>query len=78
MSKKTTKKQRTSIPYDKLTLANNFMFYKVMRNHPDACKKLLEMLLNIRIKHMSMATEETIKIDLDAKNSVEFLREAFK
>ena len=68
MSKKTTKKQRISIPYDKLTLANNFMFYKVMRNHPDACKKLLEMLLNIRIKHMTMATEETIKIDLDAKS----------
>ena len=29
------------------TLANNFVFYKVMRNHPEACKHLLEILLKI-------------------------------
>ena len=68
MAKKALKEQRTSIPYDKLTLANNFMFYKVMRNHPDACKKLLEMLLNTKIRHITMSTEESIKIDLDAKS----------
>ena len=68
MSKETKKTDRVIIPYRKLTLANNFMFYKVMRHHPEACKKLLEMLLNIKIKKMTMAAEETIKIDLDAKS----------
>ena len=41
--------------WKKATLANNFIFYKVMRNHPDACKHLLEMLLNIKIKRMKMS-----------------------
>ena len=68
MPKKTKKTNRTSIPYSKLTLANNFMFYKIMRHHPEACKKLLEMLLDIKIKKMTIATEETVKIDLDAKS----------
>ena len=40
------------VPYSKLTLANNFMFYKVMRHHPDACKHLLEMLLNIKFQEI--------------------------
>ena len=34
--------------WKKATLANNFIFYKVMRHHPDACKQLIEMLLNIK------------------------------
>ncbi len=68
MPKKAKKTDRVIIPYRKLTLANNFMFYKVMRHHPEACKKLLEMLLNIKIKKMTIATEETVKIDFDAKS----------
>ena len=31
--------------WEQATLANNFIFYKVMRHHQDACKQLLEMLL---------------------------------
>ena len=38
-----------------------------MRHHPDACKYLLEILLNIKIKRMTIATEETIEVDHDAK-----------
>lgn len=53
--------------WKKATLANNFIFYKVMRHHPDACKHLLEMLLNIKIKRMKISTEETMEIDNDAK-----------
>ncbi|MCR4948425.1 MAG: Rpn family recombination-promoting nuclease/putative transposase [Treponema sp.] len=53
--------------WKKATLANNFIFYKVMRHHPDACKHLLEMLLNIRIKTMKMSNEEIIEVDKDAK-----------
>ena len=29
--------------WEQATLANNFIFYKVMRHHPDACKELLEL-----------------------------------
>ena len=63
------KKQDAKIlqKWKKVTLANNFIFYKVMRNHPDACKHLLEILLNIKIKRMKISTEETLEIDNDAK-----------
>lgn len=53
--------------WEQATLANNFIFYKVMRHHPDACKKLLEMLLNIQIEQMEMVSEETIDLDHDSK-----------
>ena len=53
--------------WEKADLSNNFIFYKVMRHHQEACKKLLEMLLNIRIKKMEMHNEETIDLDHDKK-----------
>ena len=53
--------------WERATLANNFIFYKVMRYHPDACKHLIEMLLNIEIERMEMHNEETIDIDHDAR-----------
>ena len=49
------------------TLANNFIFYKVMRQHPEACKRLLEMLLKVKIKKIDMHNEETIDLDHDKK-----------
>ena len=53
--------------WEQATLANNFIFYKVMRNHPDECKELLELLLEIKIDHVDIASEETIDIDHDSK-----------
>ena len=53
--------------WEQATLANNFIFYKVMRHHQDACKRLLEMLLEIKIDSMTMSTEETIALDFDSK-----------
>jgi len=53
--------------WERATLANNFIFYKVMRNHPDACKHLLELLLKIKIEKMVISNEEVIEIDYDAK-----------
>lgn len=53
--------------WERATLANNFIFYKVMRHHPDACQHLLEMLLNIKIEKMTIANEEVIDVDHDAK-----------
>ena len=49
------------------TIANNFIFYKVMHNNPDVCKELLEILMQIKIDHITMHTEETIEIDYDKK-----------
>jgi len=53
--------------WENATLANNFIFYKVMRHHPDACKHLLEMLLKLKIEKMEMHNEEIIELDRDAK-----------
>ena len=53
--------------WESLTLANNFIFNKVMRHHPDACKRLIEMLLGIKIERMEMRNEENIDIEHDSK-----------
>ncbi|MBR5933955.1 MAG: Rpn family recombination-promoting nuclease/putative transposase [Treponema sp.] len=53
--------------WDNATLANNFIFYKVMRNHPEACKHLIELLLKIKVNSMEIHGEEVIDIDHDAK-----------
>lgn len=53
--------------WENATLANNFIFYKVMRHHQDACKQLLEMLLKVKIRKMEMHNEETIDLDHDKK-----------
>ena len=53
--------------WEQATLANNFIFYKVMRHHPDACKHILEMLLKVKIEQMNMHSEEALEIDHDAK-----------
>ena len=52
--------------WENLTLANNFIFYTVMRHHPKECQHLIEMLLEIKIEHMEMSNEETIEIDHDS------------
>ena len=49
------------------TIANNFIFYKVMHNNPDVCKELLEILLEIKIDKIEMKQEETIEIDYGKK-----------
>ncbi len=52
--------------WESLTLANNFIFYKVMRHHPKECQHLIEMLLGIKIERMEMSNEETIELDHDS------------
>lgn len=65
-----TKKNKTLAleqKWESLTLANNFIFYKVMRHHPDACQHLIEMLLGIKIEKLEIHSEETIELDVDSK-----------
>ena len=53
--------------WENATIANNFIFYKVMRNNPDVCKHLLEILLEIEIDKISIYQEETIDVDYASK-----------
>ena len=53
--------------WENLTIANNFMFYKIMRNNPDVCKELLEILLEFPIEKIEMSQEEAIDIDFGSK-----------
>ena len=49
------------------TIANNFIFYKIMRHNPDVCLELLETLLEMEIDHIEMHGEETIETDFGSK-----------
>ena len=53
--------------WEKATIANNFIFYKIMQNNHDVCKELLEILLKIKIDHIEMHNEEIIEIDYEKK-----------
>ncbi len=53
--------------WERATIANNFIFYKVMRHNPDVCKELLEILLEMKIDHIDMHSEETIETDFGSK-----------
>lgn len=49
--------------WESMTLADNFIFCKVMEENPDVCKELLEMLLNIKIERIEKPKSEySIKI----------------
>ena len=55
-------------PYEELTIQDNFIFQKVMRNKR-ICKQTLERLLDIDIKDISYPEEEkSIDIRLDSKS----------
>ncbi len=54
--------------WEDLTLANNFIFCKVMEENPDICKELLEMLLNIKIEKLEQpSAEKSLKIDYHSR-----------
>ena len=53
--------------WENATIANNFIFYKVMHNNPDVCKELLEILLKIQIDHIDIKQEEEVQIDYGKK-----------
>ncbi len=44
-----------------------------MRNHPDACQHLIEMLLNVKIEKMEMHNEEVM--DLDSLKKGDFYKD---
>ncbi len=62
-NKELTPEQR----WENATIANDFIFYKVMRDNPDVCQRLLEILLEIDIETISMICQEVIDIDWKSK-----------
>ena len=70
MTEKQIKDERLLTPeekWERATIANNFIFYKVMRHNPDVCKELLEILLEIEIDRLEMRGEEVIETDFGSK-----------
>lgn len=54
--------------WEQATLADNFIFCKVMTANPDLCKELLELLLNIKIERIEIpVAERSFKVDYDSK-----------
>ena len=54
--------------WEELTICDNFLFQKVMRNE-SLCKRLIEKLLNIKIKSITYpVTEKTIDISIGSKS----------
>ncbi|MDE7226824.1 MAG: Rpn family recombination-promoting nuclease/putative transposase [Treponemataceae bacterium] len=54
--------------WERATLADNFIFCKVMTANPDLCKELLEMLLGIEIDRIEQPlAEHSLKSDYNSK-----------
>ncbi len=50
--------------WDSLTFADNFIFCRVLEEHPEICQEILEMILGIKIDHVERPeSEKQIKTD---------------
>ncbi|MGN0482125.1 MAG: Rpn family recombination-promoting nuclease/putative transposase, partial [Lachnospiraceae bacterium] len=55
--------------YEDLTIADDFMFCKIMTTYPELCKHLLEIILNVEIKEIRFPEQQkTISMTADAKS----------
>ncbi len=55
--------------WENLTLANNFLFCKIMESEPELCRELLELLLHIKIDHLEKPiSERTVQESLSSKS----------
>lgn len=53
--------------WEKQTITNRFMFYKIFSSYPDACKRLLEILLGIKIAKIEYPLgEKDFEADIDS------------
>ena len=65
--RKTTKILTPEEKWERADLTDTFIFYKVMTENPDACRRLLETLLHIAIQKIEILGEESFGIDSDSK-----------
>lgn len=53
--------------WERATLANNFIFCKVMSENKELCRQLLEMLLHVKIERLETpVSEKNVKIDYES------------
>ena len=66
-SMETKEKLTPEEKWERATLANNFLFYKVMHNNPEICRRLLEILLGMDIERIETHSEDEIMVDYGSK-----------
>ena len=72
MNKSTEKELTPEEKWERATLANNFLFCKIMSSEPELCKELLELLLEIEIDHLEPPVAEMTMQDTIESKSVRF------
>ncbi len=53
--------------WEQATIANNYIFYKVMHENPDICKELLEILLEMKIDRIEIYQEKELLAEFGKK-----------
>ena len=54
--------------WEQADLTDSFVFYKVMTQKPDACRRLLERLLHVSIEKIEILGEKSLGIDSESKS----------
>ena len=57
----------TEEKWERAGLTDTFIFYKVMTENPDACRRLLELLLHVKIEKIEILGEKSLGIDTESK-----------
>ena len=56
------------VSWESLTIKDNFIFSKVMETNPDLCRRIIEIILDIKIDHIEyLEREQTLQSRLDSK-----------
>ena len=59
---------RLNAEFDSLTLANDFIFGATMEEYPDLCRRLIEIILDVKVKSIRyIEREKSLEERLDAK-----------
>ena len=65
-------KETHSTAWERITLADNFLFCKIMESNPDLCKHLIEILLHIEIDHLEVPQAEKSMKETPESKGVRF------
>ena len=57
----------TEEKWERAGLTDTFIFYKVMTENPDTCRRLLELLLHVKIEKIEILGEKSLGIDTESK-----------
>ena len=57
----------TEEKWERAGLTDTFIFYKVMTENPDACRRRLELLLHVKSEKMESLGEKSLGIDQESK-----------